>query len=170
MGEDIPKDVLYVSLNVPLLKTYVDQATMLVGGSFSDAVTKSKSELSRRQVSADHVTVVYKPSMETVTRLAPLIGHTFDVSLNTIVALKDKSLAALEVDVVGFPDPIPDAHITLFWNDKTRKPVQARNIRSGSLGEFVEHVFCPQVTIPATLQFVTQSRPRGLPGPRGPRS
>jgi hypothetical protein len=81
-------------------------------------------------VSADHVTVKFRPNAADLETLQTCLGRSFEVHITTVHKAMDGSIAALGVEV-------PDAqlavhlgatgHITL-WHSKLRKPAFAREL------------------------------------------
>ena len=81
-------------------------------------------------ISADHVTVKFRPNAADLETLQTCLGRSFEVHITTVHKAIDGSIAALGVEV-------PDAqlaahlgatgHITL-WHSKLRKPVFAREL------------------------------------------
>jgi len=97
------------------------------------------------QVSADHVTIVFKPSLEAATSLYHLEGVVVRGVGSKIYVAPDGSIGALAVDdlvytMVGTETRSLEVasgcpHITLAWDPSKRSPKESVDLIEGSLGE-----------------------------------
>ena len=102
-------------------------------------VVQAKSLTEADAVSADHVTLAFRPDADTLRELyAPLLGRKFDVCVDSMCVLRDRSIAALIVSVRDLPEAVAEAvtdpHITLMWKKGTRRPVDSAKLITGQLG------------------------------------
>jgi hypothetical protein len=141
--------VLYVALAVPVQKDLIELAKC-------NGFVPSRSSKTSLSESADHITVLYKPTPAQVETYRPHLNRKFDVKVKQIVSMADGTLVAAAVTVDGFLHALDDhAHITLYWVPRSRKPVQSRDMLAGKLG--VTHSVPVDKTLSATLKFVYSS-------------
>jgi hypothetical protein len=82
-------------------------------------------------VSADHVTVKYRPNDKDLDAFQRWLGRSFEVRINTLHTALDGSIAALGIEVADaeLAEHLgTTGHVTLWWNSKFRKPVFAREL------------------------------------------
>jgi hypothetical protein len=141
--------VLYVSLAVSVQQDLVALAK-------SHGFVPPRLGKATLQQSADHITVLFKPTVEDVEKTyRPHLNRRFNVRVKQIVALADGTLVTASVDVEDFLHPLDHPHITLYWLASKRKPSQSKDMLMGNLG--VVETLDVSKTITASLQFVYAS-------------